>query len=199
MACIRLRDSLGRSPGASLLLAMAGALPMGIASSQVQADAPAPMHVTPAGIQLAPGERLAHQVITGALGPWAKVQVVLTQAEDAEDAPFTGYVVLASGQVLPLPAPAEPAEFFMMRVNAVALRSVDADANKELLVLYSAVQIGPQNPPYHGVQAYKWNGERFIHLPGVESHLDGAKSVAEIDSRLAHIAPPKPATNQVTK
>lgn len=181
-----------------LVLAAAIILSTSVLGRQALADAPSPTTeiAPPPGIALAAGERLAHEVVSGALGPWAKVRVVLTQADDVNESPFTGRVVLADGQTTPLPAPDEPAVNFMMTVNAVAFRSVDADAVKELLVLYSAVQIGPQHSPYHGVCVYKWDGERFIRLNTVESRLHGARSVTDVNKRLVNTAPANPQQNR---
>lgn len=142
-------------------------------------------------IKLAAGEQLAHKVVTGALGPWSHAQVWLTQSSEVDDAPFAGRVVATDGTVHALPAPDEPESTFMMKVRSVMFRNVDQQPDKELIVLYSAAKIGPQQPPYYGACVYQWNGSAFTRLTDVESKLGGVKSSAEVSKRLASAAASK--------
>ena len=58
---------------------------------------------------------------------------------------------------------------FTMKVRAVMFRNVDQDSSKELIVLFSAVRIGPQQTPYYAACVYKWSGTAFVRMTDVES------------------------------
>jgi hypothetical protein len=144
-------------------------------------------------IKLLPSEQMAHKVVTGALGPWGTAQVWLTRSSEGEDMPFVGRVAVLNSHVSsmppvihPLPPPDEPPGFFTMNVSAVIFRNVDSAPDKELIVLYSAVQIGPQHSQYFSVCVYKWDGSAFVRLADAEERLDGARTSAEIVKRLAN-------------
>lgn len=139
-------------------------------------------------IKLAANEQLAHKVVTGSLGPWARGHVWLTQSSEVDDAPFAGRVVAPDGAIHALPAPDEPESVFLMKVRSVMFRNVDRSPDKELIVLYSAAKIGPQEAPYFSACVYKWNGSSFTRLTDVEARLSGAKTSAEVSRRLANAA-----------
>ncbi len=139
-------------------------------------------------IKLAANEQLAHKVVTGSLGPWARGHVWLTQSSEVDDAPFAGRVVAPDGAIHALPAPDEPESVFLMKVRSVMFRNVDRSPDKELIVLYSAAKIGPQEAPYLSACVYKWNGSSFTRLTDVEARLSGAKTSAEVSRRLANAA-----------
>lgn len=146
-------------------------------------------------IQLAAGEQMAHKVVAGALGPWQQASVWLTQSDTIDDGPYSGRVAGADGSVHPLPPPDEPESAFMMKVRAVMFRNVDQDSSKELIVLFSAVRIGPQQTPYYAACVYKWSGTAFVRMTDVESRLRGARTAADVTQRLAV----KPATRGAVK
>ena len=139
-------------------------------------------------IKIESTEQMAHKVVTGALGPWSRAEVWLTQASEVDDAPFKGRVVVTSdtkpAAVHELPPPDEPESLFLMKVRAVMFRNVDQGADKELIVLYAATRIGPQQPTSYSSVVYQWNGQSFARMPAVESKLSGAKNSAEIIRRL---------------
>ena len=129
---------------------------------------------------IATGERLAHARVSGRLGPWPRAEVILTQSSDVDDAPFSGVVVArdASGTEVrvALPLPDEPKSLFMMKVRSVMFRNVDSSPDNELIVLYAATKIGPQQRPYYASCVYKWQPEGvFVRLRGVEKTLQGAR------------------------
>lgn len=135
-------------------------------------------------IQLGPGEQMAHKVVVGALGPWQQASVWLTQPDTIDDGPYSGRVVDADGSVHRLPAPDEPESAFMMKVRAVMFRNVDQDSAKELIVLFSAARIGPQQAPYYAACVYKWNGTAFVRMADIESRLRGARTAGDVTQRL---------------
>lgn len=85
-------------------------------------------------------ERLAHARVSGRLGPWRRVEVVLTQSNEVDDAPFSGVVIArdAGGSEVRavLPRPYEPESLFMMKVRSVIFRIVDLSRENELIVLF---------------------------------------------------------------
>lgn len=126
------------------------------------------------------GEQLAHPRVFGRLGPWKRAEVVLTQSNEVDDAPFSGVVIArdSSGHEVraSLPQPDEPESLFMMKVRSVMFRNVDASPDNELIVLYSAAKIGPQQSPYYASCVYKWQKDgSFVRLPNVEKTLEGAR------------------------
>lgn len=128
----------------------------------------------------APGERLAHARVSGRLGPWRRAEVVLTQSSELDDAPFSGVVIardLSGNEVrAALPRPDEPDSLFMMKVRSVMFRNVDRSPDNELIVLYSAAKIGPQQSPYYASCVYKWQKDgSFVRLPNIEKTLQGAR------------------------
>lgn len=135
-------------------------------------------------IQLAPGEQMAHKVVVGALGPWKRASVWLTQSDTKDDEPYTGRVVDVDGRVHPLPPPDEPESVFMMKVRAVMFRNVAPDSGNALIVLYSAVRIGPRQTPYYAACVYRWNGTSFVRVADIETKLRGAKTAADVTRRL---------------
>ncbi len=139
-------------------------------------------------IKLATNEQLAHKVVSGPLGPWSTARVWLTQSSEVDDAPYSGRVVAPDGTVHALPPPDEPESAFMMKVRSVIFRNVDHSAERELIVLYSAARIGPQQAPYYAACVYKWNGSAFTRLAPVEAKLGGAKTSADVSKRLAGTA-----------
>lgn len=176
----------------AILFALACLAPATVYADATPTPAKAPVAATKAApIKLAANEQLAHKVLTGALGPWNIAQVWLTQSSEVDDAPYSGRVVAADGTVHVLPAPDEPESAFMMKVRSVMFRNVDQSADKELIVLYSAAKIGPQQPPYYGACVYQWNGSAFTRLAAVEAKLSGAKTSAEVSKRLASAAASK--------
>ncbi len=171
------------------LLAVACLAPVAVYADATPPAAKAPLAATRATpIKLAANEQLAHKVLTGSLGPWSNAQVWLTQSSEVDDAPYAGRVVAADGTVHALPAPDEPESTFMMKVRSVIFRNVDQSADKELIVLYSATKIGPQQPPYYAACVYKWNGSAFTRLADIETRLSGAKTSVEVNKRLASAA-----------
>lgn len=135
-------------------------------------------------IRLAPGEQMAHKGVVGALGPWKRASVWLTQSDTVDEGPFTGRVVGADGRVHPLPPPDEPEPLFRMKVRAVMFRNVDPDSGKALIVLYSAARIGPRQEPYYAACVYRWDGTSFVRVADIETQLRGAKTASDVTRRL---------------
>lgn len=140
-----------------------------------------------ASIQLSSSEQLAHPVVTGRLGPWARAEVWLAQSSEVDDGPFRGRVAVPGNPatIHTLPPPDESENNFMMKVRAVMFRSVDRSTERALIVLYSAAHIGPQQSVYYGACVYRWSGSEFVRVDAVEKRLAGARNSAEVIRRLA--------------
>lgn len=140
------------------------------------------------GVELPATMRYAHPVVTGALGPWSKVRVHLVQSTEVDDAPFVGMVEAHSevygATVHAMPPIDETETNFMTKVSAVMFRDTDRVAHKDLLVLYAATRIGPQQPSYFSVGVFRWNGKAFVRVKNMERLLRGARTGDEVDQRL---------------
>jgi hypothetical protein len=151
-----------------------------------------------AGVALQPlpplpaGQRLAHRAVRGSLGPWAAVDVWLTQPQQPADGPFTPWVrtpadgaAAAPGQVYALSTPSEPGDFFQFQVRSVMFRSVDGSAERALIVLYTVARIGPQQAPEAAACVYRWAQGEFVRDSAAEALLKGARNAADVATRLA--------------
>lgn len=140
------------------------------------------------GVELAATLRYAHPVVTGVLGPWSKVRVHLVQSTEVDDAPFVGMVEAHSevygATVHALPPIDETEANFMTKVSAVMFRDTDRADQKDLLILYAATRIGPQQPSYFSVGVFRWNGKAFVRVKSMERLLRGARTGDEVDQRL---------------
>lgn len=137
---------------------------------------------------VADGERLAHPVVKGALGPWPAVEVRLVQSSQVDDGPFTAQVVVpvqgGSPKVYQLPPPDETESAFMMTVRSVMFRRIGKPPERSLIVLYSAARIGPGHDPYFAACVYSWDGAAFARDTDAENLLSGARDSAEVARRL---------------
>ncbi|MBL8311076.1 MAG: hypothetical protein JNL19_11680 [Burkholderiales bacterium] len=181
-----------RSPRFALLSALrvaliAAALPLIAPLAAALAPSNPPKTTSAATITISGNEQLAHPVVSGRLGPWRRAELWLTQSNDVDDAPFRGRVVIAGtpATIHTLPPPDETGSNFMMKVRAVMFRQIGTSAERALIVLYSATQIGPQQTPYYGACVYRWNGNAFVRADAVEKQLAGARTAAEVTRRLA--------------
>lgn len=166
-----------------LLAAAAVALLPGCASG---APALQPRTAADADCPTAPrtGMTLAHPVLTGEAGPFARTTLVLEQPATPEGAPFAGRLVTPSG-CLVLAGPDEPADFFMFYVRAVLFTPLGPDQPRGIVVLASRERIGPGHGTDHVAFVYRVTGERAERLPALEERLDGARTAAEARARLA--------------
>ena len=172
----------------SAVVLAAALLGCGAAVQPVAADA-ASAAAKASAVKLAPGERLAHPAVKGPLGPWPVAEVWLTQSSTVDDGPFTARVAVAGKDgkqaVYTLPPPDETESAFMMKVRSVMFRSVDGGPQRSLVVLYSAVRIGPGQDPTFGACVYGWDGAAFVRDAAAEERLSGARDSAEVARRLA--------------
>jgi hypothetical protein len=133
---------------------------------------------------LAPPGDLAHPIVTGALGPWSHVRVVLHYEDIQNQSGFRGIVESPVG-ALPVPPPDEPSDFFDVKVSAVMFARTGRAHGRALVILYRARKLGPGNAPYDAADVIVWTGKALTRVRPVEVLLDGASDAAEVRLRLA--------------
>jgi hypothetical protein len=136
------------------------------------------------------GQKQAHPVLVGDIGPFRRAVLLLTQNVENSNSAFSGVVIVPGKTqkhvVLPLPPQDEPSEFFAVRVKSVLFQNVDKSPENEIIVLYDAQKMGPGEQPYTATCVYKWNGSGFVRLATVEAALadspDGKAILAKLKS-----------------
>lgn len=122
---------------------------------------------------------LAHPIVTGAVGPFARTTLVLERTEASPQAPFTGRLITPSGCIA-VPGPDEPADFFLFDVRAVIFTPLDRTATRGLVILVDRSQIGPGRGTEHVALAYRVTATAAVRQPAVEARLEGARDAAAV-------------------
>lgn len=130
------------------------------------------------------GRELAHPIVAGAAGPYARVEVVLTRPAEVSGGQFSG-IVRAGGRRIALPGPSDqPEPFFILEPRAVLFMSVDRSRRNGIVVLYHSSRIGPGHGTDRRALVYRLERDRAVRLPALEERLEGAHDATAVRRRL---------------
>lgn len=123
------------------------------------------------------------KILSGSFGVFPIARIEFSYENQDARLGFTG-VVGVKARCLELPPGDEPAEFFDVTLADAKLIDVDRRRGNELVVLYTALKIGPQNDAFYGARVYQWNGSSIARLQDVELRLAGSKTFRTVVKRL---------------
>lgn len=146
-----------------------------------------------AGVRAAPpscsaatdkGRELAHPAVSGSIGPFRPVVVLLTRSADIDRGAFDVRLRLAGGKCVVLPGPDDPNQVFLYDVKAVMLTPVRRARGNVLVVLFNSSQIGPMHGTERQALVYRLSADRSGNVRSQRRLLDGVATIAGVRRRL---------------